>query len=152
MLGDGLIAGAFDPTVHRVDAGRSVDLDALVAYVASLEPWPSPHRLPDGSLSESAQRGMALFLSGSPGCGCHTPPLYTDLQAHNLTGAAFSTEHFESFDTPTLRGLWASAPYMHDGVAQTLAEALTRTDPVHSIAPGLTDQQLLDLINYLLSL
>jgi cytochrome c peroxidase len=95
---------------------------------------------------------MTLFLSGSPGCGCHTPPLYTDLLAHNLTGAAFSTEHFESFDTPTLRGLWASAPYMHDGVAQTLEEALTRTDPVHSIAPGLTDQQLQDLINYLLSL
>lgn len=152
MLGDGLIAGAFDPTIDRVDAGRSADLDALVAYVASLEPWPSPHRLPDGSLSESAQRGMTLFLSGSPGCGCHTPPLYTDLLAHNLTGAAFSTEHFESFDTPTLRGLWASAPYMHDGVAQTLEEALTRTDPVHSVAPGLTDQQLQDLINYLLSL
>jgi YVTN family beta-propeller protein len=152
MLGDGLIAGDFDPTIDRVDAGRSADLDALVAYVASLEPWPSPYRLPDGSLSESAQRGMTLFLSGSPGCGCHTPPLYTDLLAHNLSGAALSTEHFESFDTPTLRGLWASAPYMHDGVAHTLEEALTRTDPVHSIAPGLTDQQLQDLINYLLSL
>ncbi|NWG16816.1 MAG: hypothetical protein HXY41_09285 [Chloroflexi bacterium] len=153
MLGDGLIvSGAFDPTLPQVDAGRSHDLDALAAYVASLEAWPSPYRQPDGSLSESAQRGMMLFLSGSPNCGCHTPPLYTDLQQHNLSGAAFSLETFESFDTPTLRGLWASAPYMHDGVAQTLEEVLTRTDPVHSVAGGLTRQQLDDLIAFLLSL
>jgi len=154
MLGDGLIApnAAFDPTIDRVDAGRSADLDALVAYVASLEPWPSPYRRPDGSLSESAERGMRLFMSGSPNCGCHTPPLYSDRRQHNLAGAAFSLETFEAFDTPTLRGLWATAPYMHDGVAQTLEELLTRTDPVHSIATDLSEQQLEDLIAFLLSL
>jgi YVTN family beta-propeller protein len=153
MLGDGLItSGLFDPTTDTVDAGRSADLDALVAYVASLEPWPSPYRQPDGALTESAQRGMRLFLSGSPNCGCHTPPLYTDLKQHNLAGAAFSLETFEAFDTPTLRGLWATAPYMHDGVAQTLEEVLTHTDPVHSVAAGLTAQQLADLVAFLLSL
>jgi len=41
---------------------------------------------------------------------------------------------------------------MHDGVAQTLEELLTRTDPVHSIATGLSEQQLEDLIAFLLSL
>lgn len=154
MLGDGLIApdAPFDPTQAHVDAGRSADLDALTAYVGSLEPWPSPYLEPDGTLSEAAQRGMALFMSGSPNCSCHTPPLYTDLQQHNLAGAAFSLETFEAFDTPTLRGLWATAPYMHDGVAQTLEELLTRTDPVHSVADGLTEQQLADLIAFLLSL
>jgi cytochrome c peroxidase len=153
MLGDGLIAsGTFDPTVNYTDAGRSDDLDALAAYVASLESWPSPYREPDGTLSESAYRGMRLFFSGSPNCGCHTPPLYSDLQQHNLAGAAFSIESFEAFDTPTLRGLWATAPYMHDGVAQTLEEVLTRTDPVHSVASKLTDQQLADLIAFLQSL
>ncbi|MBZ0299104.1 MAG: hypothetical protein K8J31_05155 [Anaerolineae bacterium] len=153
MLGDGLIeSGEFDPTRDHRDAGRSADLDALTAYVASLEPWPSPYREADGSLSEAAERGMRLFLSGSPNCGCHTPPLYSDLQAHNLTGAAFSLETYESFDTPTLRGLWATAPYLHDGVAPTLEDVLTRTDPVHSVASGLTAQQLADLIAFLLSL
>jgi YVTN family beta-propeller protein len=153
MLGDGLItSGPFDPTAPYADAGRSADLDALAAYVASLEAWPSPYREPDGSLSESAERGMALFLSGSPNCSCHTPPLFTDLQQHNLSGTAFSTESFEAFDTPTLRGLWATAPYMHDGVAQTLEEVLTRTDPVHSVAHAFSAQQLADLIAYLLSL
>ncbi len=152
MLGDGLIDGAFDPTTGAVDAGRSADLDALAAYVASFQPWPSPYREPDGALSESARRGMQLFMSGSPDCSCHTPPLYTDLLQHNLAGVAFSMEVFEAFDTPTLRGLWASAPYMHDGVAQTLEEVLTRTDPVHSVAAGLTPQQLADLIAFLRSL
>lgn len=153
MLGDGLItSGAFDPTVKVTDAGRSNDLDALASYVASLELWQSPYREPDGTLSESAQRGMRLFLSGSPNCGCHTLPLYTDLQQHNLTGAIFSIENYGTFDTPTLRGLWATAPYMHDGVAQTLQEVLSRTDPVHSVARALTEQQIADLISFLLSL
>lgn len=152
MFGDGLISGAFDPTTRQPDAGRSADLDALAAYVASLEPWPSPYRLPDGALSDSAQRGMRLFLSGSPDCGCHSPPQYTNQQAHNLAGAGFSLEEYEAMDTPTLRGLWATAPYMHDGVAQTLEEVLTRTDPLHSVAGRLTEQQLDDLIAFLLSL
>jgi mono/diheme cytochrome c family protein len=48
MFGDGLIDGEFDATIDRVDAGRSDDLDALAAYVASLEP-PSPHLESGGS-------------------------------------------------------------------------------------------------------
>lgn len=152
MLGDGLIDGDFDPTTDAVDAGRSADLDALAAYVATFQPWPSPYREPDGTLSESAQRGMQIFMSGSPNCSCHLPPTYSDLAQHNLAGAAFSMEVFEAFDTPTLRGLWATAPYMHDGVAQTLEEVLTRTDPAHSVAAGLTPQQLADLVAFLRSL
>ncbi|MBE2269944.1 MAG: hypothetical protein IAE80_17030, partial [Anaerolinea sp.] len=152
MLGDGLIDGAFDPTTPTIDAGRSADLDALAAYVASLEAWSSPYRLPDGSLSDSARRGMQLFMSGSPGCSCHAPPLYTDLQAHNLTGAGFSLETTTAFDTPSLRGLWASAPYLHDGVARTLPELFSRGDPAHNIAGHVTQQQLDDLIAFLLSL
>ncbi|MBK8033405.1 MAG: hypothetical protein IPK17_28710 [Chloroflexi bacterium] len=152
MLGDGLITGDFDATVSTIDAGRSADLDALVAYVASLEAWPNPNRLPDRGLSESARRGMELFMSGTIGCGCHAPPQYTDLQAHNLAGSVFSLEIAPAFDTPTLRGLWASAPYMHDGVVQSLPELLTRTDPIHSVADVLTPEQLADLVAFLLSL
>ncbi|MBZ0290256.1 MAG: hypothetical protein K8I30_21710, partial [Anaerolineae bacterium] len=112
MLGDGLIEGLFDPTTPTVDAGRSDDLDALTAYVASLKAPVSPYRMANESLNPAAQRGMRLFMSGSPDCSCHAPPLYTDQKPHNLTGAGFSLEEFEAFDTPSLRGLWATAPYM----------------------------------------
>lgn len=153
MSGPGLIDGAFDPTQDQTDAGRSGDLDALVAYVASLGPWPSPYRTADGGLTDAAQRGQALFMSDALDCSrCHIPPLYTDRQQHNLTGAAFALEIYDAFDTPSLRGLWASAPYLHDGVVATLEELLSRTDPAHRVADRLTGQQLADLIAFLNSL
>lgn len=152
MLGDGLIDGDFDATIDRIDAGRSPDLDALVAYVSSFRPWPSPNRNPDGTLTEAAQRGMSIFSSGSPDCRCHSPPEYTDQQQHNLANFAFSLEEYDQFDTPTLYGLWATAPYMHDGVVQTLEELFMRSDPAHMIADKLSPQELSDLIAFLLSL
>ncbi|MCQ3931040.1 MAG: hypothetical protein DPW16_11330 [Chloroflexi bacterium] len=152
MLGDGLITGDFDPLIDRIDVGRSADLDALVAYVSTFEAWQSPYRNPDGTLTESAQRGMQIFMSGSPGCSCHLPPLYTDQQQHDLANTTFSLESYGAFDTPSLYGLWATAPYLHDGVVMTLEELLTRTDPVHSVADDLTPQQLIDLISFLKSL
>ncbi len=152
MLGNGLINGDFDPTIHTIDTGRSDDLDALAAYVASLKSPISPYRMPDGSLNPSAQRGMQLFMSGSPDCSCHAPPRYTDQKPHNLAGVGFSLEEYEAFDTPSFRSLWATAPYMHDGVVLTLDELLSHTDPIHSVADTLTEQQLDDLIMFLLSL
>ncbi|MBL1135672.1 MAG: hypothetical protein HND46_10170 [Chloroflexi bacterium] len=152
MLGDGLVGGDFDPLIDNIDAGRSADLDALVAYVSTFKAWQSPYRNPDGTLTESAQRGMQIFMSGSPGCSCHLPPLYTDQQQHDLANTTFSLEEYGAFDTPSLYGLWATAPYLHDGVVMTLEELLTRTDPTHSVADQLTPQQLIDLIAFLQSL
>lgn len=152
MLGEGLIDGEFDPLIDQIDAGRSADLDALVAYIRTFKTWQSPYRNPDGTLTESAQRGMQIFMSGSPGCSCHLPPLYTDQRQHDLAKTTFSLETYGAFDTPTLYGVWATAPYLHDGVVMSLEELLTRTDPVHSIADKLTPQQLYDLISFLKSL
>jgi cytochrome c peroxidase len=152
MLGDGLIDGPFDPTILRIDQGRSAELDALAAYAATFEIWPNPNRNADGTLSESARRGMQIYMSGSPDCRCHGPDAYADQQQHNLANFGFSLEEFDTFDTPTLYGLWATAPYMHDGVVLTLEALLSNSDPVHSVADRLTPQQLADLIAFLLSL
>lgn len=153
MSGAGLVDGVFDPSQGQTYAGRSADLDALAAYVASFGALQSPYRAADGSLTDAAERGKALFMSDALACSrCHAPPRYTDLQQHNLAGAVFSMEVYGAFDTPSLRSLWASAPYLHDGVARTLDELLSRTDPTHSVAAGLTPQQLDDLIAFLKSL
>jgi len=58
------------------------------------------------------------------------------------------------FDTPTLRGLWASAPYLHDGRAETLTEVLTTYNPDdrHGRTSHLTAAQIEDLVTFLRSL
>jgi cytochrome c peroxidase len=58
------------------------------------------------------------------------------------------------FDTPTLRGLYDSAPYFHDGSAATLYEAITRPSPEneHDVSSLLSEAVIQDLIAFLLAL
>jgi DNA-binding beta-propeller fold protein YncE len=113
-------------------AGRSVALDALAAYVDSLghDALPrSPFRAVDGGLTSDALAGEAIFAR--EGCaGCHVPPRYTDSAGGNLhdVGTLRASSGLRlggaltGIDTPTLRGVWATAPYLHDGSAATLAD------------------------------
>lgn len=57
-------------------------------------------------------------------------------------------------DTPTLRGLWRSAPYLHDGSAPTLRDVLTTRNAGdrHGTTSTLSAAELDDLIAYLLCL
>ena len=50
-------------------------------------------------------------------------------------------------NTPTLKGLWFSAPYLHHGGAATLAEVLE--NPIH-MGGALTTRERADLEAYLL--
>jgi cytochrome c peroxidase len=58
------------------------------------------------------------------------------------------------YDTPTLRGLYDSAPYFHDGSAATLHDALTRPSlkSEHDVRSRLTEREIADLIAFLLAL
>ena len=87
---------------------------------------------------------------------CHVPPLYTDKSLHDVgTGdpALERNSHGRgtSFDTPSLRGLWMTAPYFHDGIAATLEEVFTVGDE-HDILDRVTRQELSYLIDFLLAL
>ena len=127
---------------------------AMDTWLKSLQPGPSPH-LVNGRLSESAQRGEKVFKSGDTGCiNCHEPELYTDLHSYNVgTQNPFDRDDKE-FDTPTLRELWRTAPYLHDGSAATIRDVLTIRNPKdeHGKTSQLTAQQIDDLAEYLLSL
>ncbi len=151
-------------------AGLSEDLDALAAYVSSLDRWPlSPFRREGDSDWEAAvARGETLFRSARTGCAdCHVPGRYTDSGfgvdgepiLHDVGTATEASGGrlgglLTGFDTPTLRGLWASAPYLHDGRAATLREVLTTFNPEdrHGRTSGLTADELDDLILFLRSL
>jgi cytochrome c peroxidase len=151
-------------------AGLSVELDQLAAYVASLSRWGvSPHRRPGDAAWEARRaRGEALFRDARTGCAeCHAGPRFTDstfitgrtpllhdvgtlrpTSGQRLGGA------LPGLDTPTLRGLWRTAPYLHDGSAATLREVLTtrNTGDRHGTTSTLTPDELDDLEAYVLTL
>ncbi len=160
QAGIGLAEGAdnCDPACDQAapNSGRSQNLDDLAAYMANLEFPPNPNRRVDGSLSEAASRGKVLFESEITGCAdCHAAPLYTDLQRHDVgTGQGVKERKGSEFDTPSLRGIYKTAPYLHDGSAETLIEVLTVHNPVdkHGMTSGLSSEELDDLVTFLQSL
>jgi cytochrome c peroxidase len=96
-----------------------------------------------------------LFLDPALGClDCHPPPLYTDLQKHDVGTATPDERIGPAYDTPTLRGLYDSAPYFHDGSAATLYDTLVRatTGGEHDVRGLLDETQIWDLVAFLMTL
>lgn len=112
--------------------GISADLDALAAYVASLDRFdPSPHRAGDGRPSALAAQGQELFASLN--CGsCHSGAQFTGSGEGTLSNIGTLKASSGSrlgapltgIDVPTVRDVWATAPYLHDGSAATLQQAV----------------------------
>jgi len=136
FLDDADFAATADP-LGPPKAGLSADLDALAAYVASLgaEDLPrSPHRAADGSLTPEAVAGRAVFSilacadchagadftdsTGGPG----VPPTLHDVGTIRTSSGGRLGGPLPGIDTPTLRGVWNTAPYFHDGSAATLGD------------------------------
>ena len=117
-------------------SGLSEDLDALAAYIRSLtHVGRSPHREADGGLTQDALAGRQVFIEENC-ASCHSGPAFTDspsLIRHDvgtLTEASGNRlgGELDGLDTPTLRGLWKSAPYLHDGSAETLRDVFLARD------------------------
>ncbi len=161
-FGAGLIEGDMHCTLQPVDCanqppnqGRSGDLDALAAFMDSLVAPLSPGHTHGQPLTAAELRGRTIFLEPEIGCiDCHPPPLYTDRQMHDVGTMTADELISPTFDTPTLRGLYGSAPYFHDGSAVSLYEALTHPSPdnEHDLSGRLSTNELQDLIRYLLAL
>lgn len=89
------------------------------------------------ALSEAAQRGQKLFFGKAHCSACHAGPNFTDNSFHNI-GVGMNQKDFDkgraeisklsgdtgAFKTPTLREIARTAPYFHDGSAQTLADVI----------------------------
>jgi cytochrome c peroxidase len=86
-----------------------------------------------GAISEEAQSGWELFR-GAAGCiRCHSRPNFSDSKFHRL-GTTFrdrgrgaitgEKREFYAFRTPGLRDVARTAPYMHDGSMETLAQVV----------------------------
>ncbi|MCG6118652.1 MAG: PKD domain-containing protein [Aquimonas sp.] len=143
-------------------AGFSADLDALAAYVASLDRDDrSPHRAPDGSLTATGAAGRQLFEQLS--CHrCHSGEAFTNSAAgyrHDVgtlgpgSGQRLG-EELLALDTPSLRGLFNSAPYLHDGSAATLSDVIGAGNDAqsHAETAALSAQQREQLVAFLLQI
>jgi large repetitive protein len=58
----------------------------------------------------------------------------------------------DGLDTPTLKGVWATEPYLHDGSAGTMTDVNLRAqaDPQqrHGQVKNLSSEQVTDLVAY----
>jgi len=146
--------GGANPPLGIPNGGRSADLDALAAYVTSLGAESiekSPYRRADGRLTVAAAKGKKLFegtvvpQAGTAALGCitcHNPATgFTNSTISNNAGGALDLRNvgtlkassgqrlgasLTGIDTPTLLGLHASAPYLHDGSAATVDAVFTQ--------------------------
>ncbi|MCC7495474.1 MAG: hypothetical protein IT204_24200 [Fimbriimonadaceae bacterium] len=129
------------------------DAEAIDAWLSSLRPRLSP-KLVNGQLNTAAQRGKKVFDDPQVGCAkCHRGPLLTDLQSYDVgTGEGLDADL--KFDTPTLREVWRSGPFLHDGRAATLKEVVTTANAAnrHGQTSKLSAAQINDLVEYLASL
>jgi YVTN family beta-propeller protein len=129
------------------------DVQAIVAYLGTLEFPPNPYRASDGSITESARRGQTLFNSSRLNCAsCHSGPELTDGKIHDV-GLGERGDRYDGHNPPSLVGTYDKDPYLHDGRAATLRDMLTSDHGPESLNnTTLTDSELDDLIAYLQSL
>ena len=123
--------------------GAELGPDDITAFSHYLDALPPP---PLGPASDpgAVERGRALFHSDVARCAdCHAGPLGTDNLNHVVRERAMQT--------PALVGLLMRAPYMHDGCARDLREAVLACDAPagHGGAAVLGDDALGDLVAYL---
>lgn len=167
MRGNGLIRDSLPQKLgyHKVElevktSGRSKELDALAIYSNSFDPELSPHILAPGKLPDDALRGKALFFSKEAACAtCHSGPYYSDstlqkpFKLHDVgTGKSDPTERMSpAYDTPTLLGIYRTAPYLHHGKAATLRDVLTtfNVGDQHGKTSHLSPMQIDDLAAFL---
>ncbi len=144
--GTGLIEGQPSPPLDKPNAGRSPDLDTLASYILSFSTLPAPTQ-------DAAQvaRGQQVFVEQNC-ASCHVGQVGSNLQSFDVgTGLSPLEKHGTSFDTPSLRWLWLSAPYFHDGSAPSLRQLFEQPGK-HQLLYTVSPQDIDALVAYLLSI
>lgn len=127
----------------RMAAGTTTNSQRL-----SLGPWmdriPAPASAPAIDAAQ-AEAGRVIFESTEAGCvTCHNGAQLTNNQRVNVGTAG-------NFKVPSLLGVGARAPFMHDGCAATLLERFTKcgNSQLHGKTSHLDAAQLDALVAYL---
>jgi len=140
------------------------ELRAVNDYTVTIPRPPNRHRPLGAPLTEAQRRGKVLFERTRTNDGreipnegrcifCHFPPYFTDRQQRDV-GTKQPSDRQGKFDVPHLNNIYDSAPYLHNGMANTLEEIWTVYNPydTHGYTNDMTKDQLNDLIEYLKTL
>lgn len=167
-------------TISSYDVAR-----ALAQFARALVSAESPfdrHQRGQNALTPAQLRGLEIFNSQQAACfHCHTPPLFTNDDLHNIGldssyNELFQQGHFQvtgdsadlgRFRTPTLRNVALRNRFMHDGRFSSLREVIEfynegilmhqRLDPAlmrgnQPMRLGLQSAEIDDLVAFLESL
>lgn len=118
-----------------------------------LQDWlfTAPQPVAIGQRDEAAKRGQALFESAEVGCSsCHRGDALSDNSSYDV-----GTSGGAPLQTPSLVGVAAHPPFMHDGCARTLEERFNAEcggGDAHGRTSQLSSEQRADLVSYLRTL
>jgi len=165
------LAGNMNKTISRMggEGLTPAELTNLESFLLNgLLPMPNPHRDPSGELTAQQAEGEALFNDADVGCAsCHQPGnAFVDGLRHDVgTADEFAIMKWEMeqrfrpeaefpgrMNTPSLRGLFSTAPYLHDGSAPDLLSLFERTGDTMGRTSHLSKPQLDSLVAYLQTL
>jgi hypothetical protein len=136
---------------------RITDKLAALHFYELAIPAPKP---PEGSFNKpGATRGEAVFESKAKCATCHVPPLFTEPGNNLHAPVEVCVDSFQADRSPThsyrtapLSGLWShqKGGFYHDGRFAALRDVIEHYNTCLRL--GLTDQEKLDLAEYLKSL
>jgi cytochrome c peroxidase len=139
--------------IHHIQFAERPEEDAVCIdeYLKSLRPVPSPY-LENGKLSKTAKWGEKLYVQA--GCHtCHNGDYLTDGKKYDV-GTGIEEYTNVPFDTPTLKEIWRTAPYLYNGSAVTIKDVLTKfnKNDRHGVTSKMSDKEIEALEQYILSL
>jgi DNA-binding beta-propeller fold protein YncE len=124
----------------------------LLTYLTAHTPPPSIYLNTNGTMTANQIAGQTIF--GNVGCPtCHMAPVFIPVAPNPLT-LTQGMDGLVPANVPSLRGAWATAPYLSEGQAATLMDVFTfNPSDIHGQqTAGLTQTQLQQLVAYLQSL
>jgi DNA-binding beta-propeller fold protein YncE/cytochrome c peroxidase len=108
---------------HKLDDSDAAEIyPAIETYFREMKPVVSPWRTRSGDLTANAKRGETIFRKA--GCPvCHNGPYLTNMKQIDI-GTAEGMDKGRGIDVPTLREVWRTGPYTHDGRFANIRDAI----------------------------
>ena len=144
----------------RIDPFTPEQAQHLESYICTIPRNPNRY-LNTEEMTDTQKRGKAMFFRTRTNEGkeiplkdrcdtCHPGPYFTNRKPAEV-GTQFPMDTHGRFDVPHLNNIYETAPYLHDGSANTLEEIWTLFNPDdrHGVTNDMTKDQLNDLIEYL---